>query len=187
MNIKKKYLKLSLIFIPGICAQYQTSLKFFTITRSWNTYKLSSNMARILIPITEEDEGDGDDCNDEKEVENSVPPPSTWPLPLQRFVDRSFGRPIQIFLCWRVPLSLNQRIFSHSWEFEDGVVVNSQEEIRNSKQPLLLLSHHLLPRYQLILSNSDCYPIRALPPPCKQARSKLEVGSRSCAMGVEHQ
>ena len=56
-------------------------------------------MARIWIRITDEAEGDGYDCNDEEEVENSVPLPSTWPLSLQRFVDRSFGRPIQIFLC----------------------------------------------------------------------------------------
>ena len=92
MNIKKKYLKLSVIFIPGNCAQYQTSLKLtFTalplssslicnfvseeenfynyerLLKYRNTYKLSNNMARIWIPITEEDEGDGDDDDDEEE------------------------------------------------------------------------------------------------------------------------
>ena len=44
-----------------------------------------------------------------------------WPSQRTFYSPRT-GRPCQIFLCWRDLLSLNQRIFIHSWEFEDGVV-----------------------------------------------------------------
>ena len=69
-------------------------------------------MARIWIPIYEEDEGD--DCDDEEEVENSAPLPSTWPISLQRFVDRSFS---QCVTQEKVLVAFSENIlFTKNWE-----------------------------------------------------------------------
>ena len=69
-------------------------------------------MTRIWIPIYEEDEGD--DCDDEEEVENSAPLPSTWPISLQRFVDRSFS---QCVTQEKVLVTFSENIlFTKNWE-----------------------------------------------------------------------